>query len=479
MKKLIALFILICLAASFAACSKPVSDTPPEVTVAATEAQTEVSRYVSDDLENTDFGGRTFTAMVRDEDEHYREYTADEETGDIINDSIYARTRTMEERFNIKLEAYRVAENDLNNTFSKCVKSGDHAFDIAMQHMIYCAALAAGEVTVNWYNVPNINFDKPWWTSAASELTVDGVMYVAASDLCLNTFEMTWMLIFNKQLIQDYKNIDPYQLVMAGKWTLDTFTAAVTDVSGDLNGDSVMDDRDFYGINSYGGLWLASIGNFMWASGQKISEFDKNGSPYFAMDCEKMYNITDKVYNVMCQNDNAHFDKTNGKDMIFWKGQALFASCMVRDIEANRDKDTEYGMVPYPKYDESQENYLTLVDGHASMLLVPIFAAGDDLEFIGTIVEALSAEAYNSVLPAYYETAMQIKFARDENFPAMLELIRLGRTFNFGYVYDTKVNRDILPGLIFAGSKDLASKLAAAKDATNSYYGKILSLYSN
>lgn len=173
----------------------------------------------------------------------------------------------------------------------------------------------------------------------------------------------------------------------------------------------------------------------------------------------------------MCVNDNAHFDKTNGQDLIFWKSQSLFA-CMVRDIEANRDKDTEYGMVLYPKYDETQEKYLTLVDGHASMKLVPVFASSDDLEFIETITEALSAEAYNSVLPAYYETAMQIKFARDENFPEMPELIRLGRTFNFGYVYDIKINRDILPNLIFAKSTDLASKLAAAKDATNAYYEK-------
>ncbi len=478
MKKAAALFLILCLGAAFIACAGPAPEEEAPVTVVSAAEETEVSRYVSDGLPDTDYEKRTFTALLRDEDEHYREYTADEETGDIINDSIYARSRAVEERFNIELEAYRVGEGDLNGTFTKSVKSGDYAFDIGMQHMILCATLAAGEVTVNWYDVPNIDFGKPWWTSSAQELTVGGVMYVAASDLCLNTFEMTWMLIFNKQLVADYKNIDPYQLVRSGKWTHESFRAAVTDVSNDLNGDSVMDELDFYGINSYGGLWLASVGNFMWAAGQKISEFDEDGVPYFAMDTEKMYNIVDRIYDIMCQNDNAHFDKTNGQDLIFWKGQALFASCMVRDIEANRDKDTEYGMVPYPKYDEAQEKYLTLVDGHASMMLVPVFASDEDLAFIGTVTEALSAEAYNSVLPAYYETAMQIKFARDENFPEMLELIRLGRTFNFGYVYDTKINRDILPNLIFDGSTDLASKLAAAKDATNAYYEKILSLYS-
>jgi hypothetical protein len=203
MKKRTAFLLITCSILSVSACSEPQAEEEPSFTVAAPAQETEASRYVSDDLDDTDFEKRTFTALLRDEEEHYREYTADEETGDIINDSIYARTRTVEERFNVELEAYRVAEGNLNNVFTNTVKAGDYAFDIGMQHMIYCAQLAAGEVTVNWYDVPHVDFDKPWWTGSVGELTVDGVMYVTASDLCLNTFEMTWMLIFNKQLVQD------------------------------------------------------------------------------------------------------------------------------------------------------------------------------------------------------------------------------------------------------------------------------------
>ncbi len=443
----------------------------------ASDEQTS-QEQISDDVETVDYNGKNFTVLLRDEAEHYREITADELTGEIINDAIYGRTQRVEERFNINIDTVLVSEGDLNNTFQNAVTAGDNSFHMAMQHMIYTATLAANNITLNWYDVPNINFDKPWWTSSTEALTVNDRMYVAVSDLCLNTFEMSWCLVFNKQMLENYKLDDPYQMVRDGTWTLDAYYNLVKGISQDINGDSVMDENDQYGLNSYGAPWLASIGNYWWACGETISKFDENGKPYFAMDNERTYIIFDKLYQLLCEDDIAYWDKTEGKDLIFWKGQSLFASMMIRDVEVNRDKDLQYGLVPYPKYDEAQEKYYSLVDGHSSVMCLPVTLSEEDAAFTGAMVEVLSAETYNSVMPAYYETAMQIKFAQDETFPEMLDLIRQGRVFNFGYVYDTAINRDIIVNLITSKSTALASKLASAEKITNKYYEKIIELYS-
>ena len=98
----------------------------------------------------------------------------------------------------------------------------------------------------------------------------------------------------------------------------------------------------------------------------------------------------------------------------------------------------------------------------------------DDADFVGTMIEAFSAAAYSEVIPAYYETAMQTKFAQDETMPEMLELIREGRVFNFGYVYDPAINRDILVNLILSKGTDLASKFATNKKMTEKYYEKVI-----
>jgi hypothetical protein len=484
MKKTVSVLLaIIMMCAGFAGCSAPAAEesgtdkTPGAISPVSenAEAVPEETEGFSDGLEDRDFGGRVYTVLYRDEAEHLREITAEELTGDVINDAVFNRTAEIQQRFNMELGLLPVSEGNLNNTFSNAVSAGDRSFDVGFQHMILTASLAASGVTMNWYKMPHLDFEKPWWTSAVKELTVNGVMYVTASDYCMNTFEMTWCLIFNKQMLTDLnKEESPYDLVREGRWTLDAYYDMVKDVSNDSNGDGKMNAKDTFGINSYGSPWLASVSNYWWACGESISKFDDNGEPYFAMDNEKTYLIFDKMYALLVNDDIAYMDTTSGTKMIFWENQALFASMMVRDVEVNRDKDLSYGLVPYPKYDELQEKYLTQVDGHASVMAVPVTLTDDDADFVGTMIEAFSAAAYSEVIPAYYETAMQTKFAQDETMPVMLELIREGRVFNFGYVYDPAINRDILVNLILSKGTDLASKFASNKKLTEKYYEKVI-----
>ncbi|MBO5257061.1 MAG: hypothetical protein J6N32_06120 [Clostridia bacterium] len=489
MKKTLTLLLaLLMLVPSLASCSettveeKPADEglAPAAVEEAETVETEPETTKVSDDLEDVKFDGRIYTVLYRDEAEHLREIDADELTGDIINDAIFTRTQEIEERFGMELARLPVSEGNLNNTFTNSVSAGDRSFDIAFQHMIMTASLAAGGVTMNWYDMPHLNFEKPWWTSSVKELTVNDIMYVTASDYCLNTFEMAWCLIFNKQMMENLGiSTTPYDLVQENSWTLDAYYAMVQNVSNDSNGDGEMTDADTYGINSYGSPWLASISNYWWACGETISRFDDNGMPYFAMDSEKTQIVFEKMYALLVDDNISYWDQTQGKNMIFWQDQALFASMMIRDVEVNRDKDLGYGLVPYPKYDEQQEQYLNLVDGHASVMALPVTLSEEDRDFVGTMIEAFSAATFNDILPAYYNTAMQTKFAQDETMPLMLDLIREGRVFNFGYVYDTTINRDILVNLITSKSTELASKVASVKKPTEKYYERVTKTFGD
>ena len=453
---------------------KPAGSSEVSTPDEALEAEPEETTAVSDELGNPNFGGRIYTVLYRDEAEHLREITAEELTGDVINDAVFNRTVNLQNRFNMELGLLPVSEGNLNNTFSNAVSAGDRSFDVGFQHMILTASLAAAGVTLNWYSMPHLNFEKPWWTSSVRELTVNGIMYVTASDYCMNTFEMTWCLIFNKQMMTDLMiEKTPYDLVEEGDWTIDSYYNMVKGVSNDSDGDGKMTAKDTYGINSYGSPWLASVSNYWWACGESISRFDDTGKPYFAMNTEKTFDVFQKMYALLVEDDIAWMDQTSGTKMIFWNGQALFESMMVRDVEVNRDKDLSYGLVPYPKYDALQEKYLTLVDGHASVMALPVTLSEDDRDFVGTMIEAFSASAFNDVIPAYYEVAIQTKFAQDETMPKMLDLVREGRVFNFGYVYDPTINRDILVNLITSKSTDLASKLKSVQKVTEKYYEKV------
>ena len=70
---------------------------------AAAETEPETDSFVPDGLEEKDYGGRVYTVLYRDEDEHLREITAEELTGDVINDAVFNRTLNIQKRFNMEL----------------------------------------------------------------------------------------------------------------------------------------------------------------------------------------------------------------------------------------------------------------------------------------------------------------------------------------------------------------------------------------
>jgi len=75
-----------------------------------------------------------------------------------------------------------------------------------------------------------------------------------------------------------------------------------------------------------------------------------------------------------------------------------------------------------------------MADGNHASLLVPKTAG--DLDKVGIITEALCAESYKSLVPAYYETALKVKYTRDAESVEVLDMLINSRVFDFGYVYD-------------------------------------------
>lgn len=95
--------------------------------------------------------------------------------------------------------------------------------------------------------------------------------------------------------------------------------------------------------------------------------------------------------------------------------------------------ESDYCILPYPKYDEAQDSYGTyLQDGH-SIICVPITAK--DPAMVSACIEALAAEGFRTVFPAFYDTVMSHKYTRDEESVEMLDIVRSSVWYNFGYVY--------------------------------------------
>jgi len=95
--------------------------------------------------------------------------------------------------------------------------------------------------------------------------------------------------------------------------------------------------------------------------------------------------------------------------------------------------DEDFGIIPWPKYDETIDNYYANVDAGCNLYIVPI--TNPDPEKTSVIIEALAYESYLTVLPTYYDVVLTTKFTRDAESEDMLDIIRAGRVFDIGYYF--------------------------------------------
>ena len=127
----------------------------------------------------------------------------------------------------------------LPQLLKKSVLSGGDDYDMIIDHMINMGSAVYTKVFYNWYDVPNINFDKPWWISdATNKLKINGKSFYALSDLSFNTLDYTYCMFFNKRILADYGIDLPYQKVRDNEWTIDYLISITKDVYQDLNGNS-------------------------------------------------------------------------------------------------------------------------------------------------------------------------------------------------------------------------------------------------
>jgi hypothetical protein len=395
---------------------------------------------VPDELPELDFGGAAFRVAIHDSQQpHYAvEMSAEGEIGEVVNDAVYKRNSEIEARFNIKIELieYGSGSQDVTNRVRTNVRAGTDFADLIMSHAIRTSAVVTEDLFVDWYSLPEINFDKPWWNkSALDNLTVGGRAYLTLGSANLSALYGTYGVFFNKNLAQDNAvgTQDLYKTIFEGKWTLDKLSEMTRTMYQDLNGDSSAGTDDQFGLIA---TTESSSVAFLWSSNHPLSAKGADGYPEMSINADKMSGIVDKVYDLYFNNDGTHIimnGNNNDSVELFKQGRSLFVLNTIGNSMALRDTDFEYGIIPYPKYDENQD-YYTMADGFHTLLGIPKTAP--DLKMTAVITEALNAYSYKDVVPAYYEVALKVKYTRDDESVQLLDIISDGTIYDFGYFYD-------------------------------------------
>ena len=427
LKLLPALLLIATLASCGGEAAGTTDTTPVDTAPATTEAVTEPG-YPAPDTSSLDFGGdelRIFSVQWGNVSKYY---FPEEETGDSVLDACYSRLRNVEEALNVKVaEPAWGADGQAHKDVMKTVQAGDDAYDMVFTHCIDgYSDYATNNAVYNLDALPYVNFEAPWWSkSMIDTFRIGTETYFGFGDIILNTPSS---MFFNKEIAAEYDMPDHYQMVRDGKWTYDTFLKQARMVSIDVNGDGKMDYNDKTG---YAGDLTESLGNIPFAVGIQLTKYTDDGLQLNFWS-DKLLEVFNKTYDYFLDPSvsQGYFRHYADVGQGFGEGLALYTFANVNDMVNLRDSDVEFGVVPMPKYDESQSEYRCYVWSPSVCVPTTILRP----ELVGAALEQFAYESV-PVTNAYIEDLIRGKSTRDTETLEMLDIIYDSQVLDIGGTY--------------------------------------------
>jgi hypothetical protein len=236
-------------------------------------------------------------------------------------------------------------------------------------------------------------------------------------------------IFFNTKLVDVYGLEDPYGLVLDGTWTFEKMFSMTKGTYFDLDGNNAKNDLDQYGFASATKPYMDSM---YYAMGLKTTAFDTKGVPQFTLGDSKVVDYITKMTSFIHNKPDVYpVDKKQYQ--MFREGRAVFYLTAVAIADTIKtEADLSYGVAPMPK-DSIDSDYHTALSNTHDVWCIPTTAK--EFEKSAASLEIFASEAYRQVYPAYFETALKVKYASSEKIGQVYDTIRDSLTFDFGYIY--------------------------------------------
>lgn len=424
--------------------SQNTSDTTGEVSESSDQSNTDPYSH----LRGFDLDSAVIKILVYDDSRaRYKsvEIMEHNDNPDAINTAISERNAIVENLLNCKLEEVRVPDV-LTTATNDVLAGGGGEYDLIMPYMPAAATLAQQGYLYDLYEFSDIiKFENSYWDQRANkDLSIANKLYFSTGDFSLLTFDCTHAIVFNKNLVQTTPTVeDPYELLREGKWTLDALLRNAKKVTADTDGQEGMTFLDTWGLflnNNYTTTMFVG-------SGERLIDKDGDDLPIVVLDSERAGNVASKIREIYNEKTSTiiieNISNLGGKypDVYFaasaaiGEDRALFRTCAVVDLNELTDYSVPYGILPTPKYNESQEEYYNIV----SAILASCIAIHNnvkDPEASAAVAEALAATSTDTLRKAYYEVVLKTRKFNDEEDEYALDVIFNNRLYEMATIYD-------------------------------------------
>ncbi len=387
--------------------------------------------------EDLSFGGQKFViAGYKDAADGYdTEREVYSEDTDTIADGANTRTITVEKLYNCDIEF--VGAETPNQFLDAANAGGDPV------HLL-CAKYAHASVAYNGanYNLYGMGIDltQPWfnqnYVNSMTLTTPTGdKLYGVTGDFSLwNNLSMI-VLLFNTDVydttVKEKMDVDIYQLVREGKWTMDIWMEMIALGTYDANGNSSIDpaEGDIVGYLHANSITLYNLHK---ASGLKLIERE-NGVFKFAMpgQAEQWSLVIDKAHEVLKTYGTVVYSYTKAEQEAA-SGKCLFHAQIIQTLENDvmKNSDVKFSIVPFPKVTESQEGYHTAVEQHLMTYSVPTSVA--NIDEVADFFTVYAAHSTGILRPAWVN-AYAYEYLSGTQSAEMLDIVLDSRDYDPGY----------------------------------------------
>ena len=445
------------------------NETNPQTTEKADVETDPVEAAISELRGEVDWNGEEFGILYSTAFDSYRReveaqanYTG--ESGNaVINDAVFERNTLFQEYCNLKFVLLPTPAEAFGTTLTKGVQTGTKDFYFCTQGGSDTAAAALQGYLYNYLEL-NIDYNHEWWDQGTLNFALDGRVFFMNGPFNTVDDDCTYFVAFNKDLRVQYQVPDLYQTVRDMNWTMDYMNSIISNLSTD-NGDGVWDEKDTYGLTATDVITTA----FFYGSGLKYvdNSLDKE-LPELILDdkLERLSEVMDVTRSIIHENNSTH----RGIGMeIFKQGRALFGFEIVSYLrDLNASMDSEYGALPVPKFDKSQDRYYSFSNASVGTTLsIPTSVAQNNMDTFSQTLEMYCLLSQKLVKPAYYEVTLMTRSIQDQESAEMLDLIFSSRVYDMAAYFGDLGLSSIFEDAAIGASDTFSSKYASAKKLFN------------
>ena len=434
------------------------------------------------DFEGFDFVilGGAAAGVVYDRDGS--DLDADSLTGNEVIDAVYNRNMLIEETYNCTITH---VESSTSSIQTALLTGADEDVSLISIKVNAQFSYIEQELLLDLYDegLVNLNLKADWYNqNTLADTTVNGKAFCVGGDMLFTDENSTWMTLFNKELAKKYiPDVNLYDLVREGKWTIDRMIEMVEMVSEDKNGDGVYNADDVLGL-------LKETPNFfLIGAGILYTGVDENGIPVPTINNERTIAAIDKVRELMnIPNSTIHYvDAASGRDMngyanlysfvrsvYFADEHFLFTQIDPGGTAEFIDMERGFGVLPNPKLDEEQEAYYHMIDEWSCAWYIP----SDTVTLEKTDI-LFTAWNYMSlpVVDAFYEKTLKLKRADAPEDSEMLDIVRQNPRYEISLIFDlgiANIVTDAFEHDNFAST--YARKIKAAEKMIDKKFGHLV-----